>query len=403
MKIGIEATSAVEAHKTGVGAYTANLIRVMAQLPRVHTYTFYLRDAGKAFNALQQLTNSPPPRQILPPPQLINTPTYQLANSSLLAKPLACPYLWAQARLPLELWQCRQSVYFFPAPVLPLLYQPGRSVITVHDVAFLFFPQCFAPLLRFWLRTATWLGAIRARAIIAVSEATRQDLLAHYKLPPDKVRVVRHGVDERYRPLAATPAAQQHVQAVRQRYQIHDDYLLFVGTLQQRKNIPRLLQAFARLKQHTDIPHKLVLVGRAHPDLPEPDIQAAIERLDLRQEVILTGYIADEDMPLLFNGAALFVFPSLYEGFGMPVLEAMACGVPTVCARTSSLPEVVGAGGMMFDPTNVDDMATTMYRGLTDAGLRTRLREHGLRRARLFSWYKCARQTLAVLEDAADA
>jgi len=401
MNIGIEATSAAEAQKAGVGYYTYNLIRAIASLQQEdHNYTLYLR---------KPWAGPDPSMESIPIPKLVS-------------KVLKCPYLWAQIRLPLELRASPQDVYFFPSSVIPLLYQPAKSVITVHDVAFLFFPDCFSPMLRGWLKIATKRGISKAKKIIAVSESTRQDLITYYGMPPEKVVVVHHGVHEMYRPLqiqmgttskvaSISPIEEAHmeptsevdpisvIEAVKAKYRIERVYILCIGTLQKRKNIPRLLQSFYLLKQRYNIPHKLVLVGQKCPDLPEHEIFSTMKQLSLQEDVVWTGYIAEQDMPALFNGAELFVFPSLYEGFGMPILEAMACGVPVACSNTSSLPEVVGEAGVMFDPYDVDSMTAAIHRALTDEELRTQLRQQGLQRAKWFSWKRCAQKTLDVLEE----
>jgi glycosyltransferase involved in cell wall biosynthesis len=309
------------------------------------------------------------------------------------------PRLWAQIRLPLEFWQHPQDVYFFPSAVLPLVYQPAKSIITIHDVAFLFFPECFSFALRHWLALATKIGMNRARKIIAVSEATRRDVIRHYGIAPDKVVTIHHGTHERFRPIDDADA----IRTITKKYGIERQYILCIGTLQRRKNIPRLLQAFARLKHTDHIPHQFVLVGQQHADLPEDEIFTAIHQLVLQQDVIWTGYVDQEDIPYVLNGADLFVLPSLYEGFGMPLLEAMACGVPVACSDVSSLPEVVGESGVRFDPENVESIASTISRILNDEALQKTLRTEGLQRARDFSWEICARKTLNVLEEVGNA
>ena len=374
MKIGIEATSAVASQKAGVGYYAYHLIRSMAQLcPASHDYTLYLRDPISDVSRLFD----------------INTNT----AACLLPKVLKSPYFWTQMRLPFELWLHPQDVYFFPASRIPLSYAPEKSVMTIHDVAFLFFPECFSSSLRHWLTLATEQGIQKARKIIAVSEATRQDLLAYYGIAPEKVIAIHHGVHEMFRPLE--PHVIAHVQ---QKYHLESPYLLCVGTLQRRKNIPRLIQAFYLLKQKYHLPHKLVLIGQKYDDLPEDEIFATIERLFLDEEVIWTGYVLAQDLPALMSGSEVFVLPSLYEGFGMPLLEAMACGVPVACSNISSLPEVVGDCGIMFDPYCVESIVETLYQLLGDQDLRTELRAKGLSRAASFSWSTCARKTLQVLE-----
>ncbi len=374
MKIGIEATSAVEVQKAGVGYYIHNLIRALIGLQKdLHTYTLYFRYPIQDLSTTFQIEAAHPPHVI--------------------ARVLRSPYLWAQVRLPAELWRHPQDVYFFPAAVLPLCYQPEHSVITVHDIAFLFFQDCFSPWLRKWLTVATEHGIRKARKIIAVSEATRQDILAYYEVEPEKVVTVHHGVHERF-----TPVDQPAIEAVRRKYRIDDAYMLCVGTLQRRKNVPRLLQAFCLLKQKYALPHKLVLVGPKYSQLPENEIFSTIERLFLQEEVIWTGYIPEQDMPALLSGAEVFVFPSLYEGFGMPALDAMACGVPVACSNTSSLPEVVEDCGLMFDPYSVENITAVLHRLLSDQELRMELKQKGLRRAAQFSWDTCAQNTLNVLE-----
>jgi glycosyltransferase involved in cell wall biosynthesis len=374
MNIGIEATSAAAAQKAGVGYYTYHLIRAFTLLrSSAHLYRLYFR---QSVADLPHLFDLPPKRTSCLTPQVMNFPV-----------------LWAQLRLPFELWKHPQDVYFFPASVLPLGYIPAKSVITIHDVAFLFFPECFSPSLRRWLTVATEQGIQKARRIIAVSEATRQDLIAYYGIAPEKIVAIHYGVHEMFHPLDA-----HAITPIQQKYHVERPYILCVGTLQRRKNIPRLIQAFYLLKQKYHVPHKLVLIGQKYADLPEDEIFATIERLFLDEEVLWTGYVPEQDLPALMSGAEVFVLPSLYEGFGMPLLEAMACGVPVVCSNTSSLPEVVGDSGILFDPDSVESLVDTLMQVLEDHDMRHALREKGLFRVKSFSWAACARKTLDVLE-----
>ncbi|PID57163.1 hypothetical protein CSB45_08000 [candidate division KSB3 bacterium] len=375
MNIGIEACTAVEPQRTGLGQYSYHLIRALSRVNgrERHHYRCYFRHAN------------PDPFYVLG--------WQDVAPPHLRPCILPFPFLWAQVRLPFEFRQHPQDLYFFPSSVIPLLNQPSNSVVTVHDLAFLFFQDYFSPLLRSWLKLATERSVRKAQKVIAVSEATRQDILAYYQTDPEKVKVVHHGVAKAFQPQTAAS-----IEAVKQRYAIDGDYLLCVGTLQQRKNIPRLLHAFYLLKQKHQHSQKLVLVGRKLADLPETEIFSTLKRLSLEQEVIWTGYIDRAEMPAIMSGAELFVFPSLYEGFGMPVLEAMACGTPVACSNTSSLPEVIGDHGVVFDPYSVDDMTETLHYVLQKEDLRRKLSELGVLRAARFSWDSCARKTLAVLE-----
>jgi len=373
MKIGIEATNAAAAQKAGVGHYVYHLLQAMINAPNAaHQFTLYLRHAD-----------------LRPLDTLGITPQ---GASEVAAKVIESPILWAQVRLPLEMIRHPQDVYFFPSSTMPLWYLPKRSVVTIHDVAFLFFPDCFSPALRYWLKRSTQRSIRAAAKIITVSEATRQDVLAYYNIAPERVIAIHHGVHRRFQPLE-----RESVQPMLNRYHLPEPFLLCIGTLQRRKNIPRLIHAFYLLKQKHQIPHKLVLVGQQYRDLPEDEIVSTVARLSLQQDVIWAGYVPDQDMPALINGADAFVFPSLYEGFGMPILEAMACGVPVACSNTSSLPEVAGDAAMLFDPYSVENMAERLHQLLADRDLRLAYREMGLMRAKQFSWDLCAQKTLDVL------
>jgi len=283
------------------------------------------------------------------------------------------------------------DVLFVPAHVLPLVHPP-RSVVTIHDLGYLHFPRAHRLLDRLYLDLSTRFNARAAAHIIADSQATKRDLVERYGVEPSKISVIYPGYDEEaFQPLREREA----IEAVKTRYGIAGDYILFVGTIQPRKNLVRLMEAFSLLKrQAADL--QLVIAGKK--GWLYEAIFRRVEELGLEGQVVFTGYVADEDLPALFSGARLFVFPSLYEGFGLPVLEAMACGVPVVCSNASSLPEVADDAALLFDPLDVVGMAAAMERVLGDERLRAKLVERGLKRARGFSWEKCARQTLAVLE-----
>jgi glycosyltransferase involved in cell wall biosynthesis len=186
------------------------------------------------------------------------------------------------------------------------------------------------------------------------------------------------------------------VAAVRSRYRLPEGYVLFVGSVERRKNLRGLLQAYARLLE-TDVACPLVIVGTRRRGAGE--IGRTLQELHLEESVIFTGYVPDADLPAIYTGADLFVFPSLYEGFGLPPLEAMACGTPVVCSNAASLPEVVGDAAIMVDPYDVEGLAEAMLRVLTDADLREHLRRKGLERARQFTWERTARETVAVYRE----
>jgi glycosyltransferase involved in cell wall biosynthesis len=271
-----------------------------------------------------------------------------------------------------------------------------RSVVTVHDLGYLYFPEAHRPLDRLYLNLATGWSVARATCVLADSTATQRDLVARYGVPADRVRVAYPGWDEaRWR-----AADEAQVAAVKARYDIHGEYLLYLGALQPRKNLARLIEAFARLMSdglsYSQSGLRLVLAGK--PGWQSEDLRDLVRRLGLTSAVVFTGYIADEDAAALMTGAHAFVFPSLYEGFGFPVLEAMACGVPVVCSNTSSLPEVAGDAALLVSPTDVGKLTGALARVLTDEDLRQSLIARGYRQIARFSWEHCAHQVKGVLE-----
>ncbi|MFQ5811568.1 MAG: glycosyltransferase family 4 protein, partial [Anaerolineae bacterium] len=228
--------------------------------------------------------------------------------------------------------------------------------------------------------------------LIADSSATKRDLIERYGIEPDKITVVYPGYDT----LASRPVRDEKaIEAVKARYDVVGDYILFVGTLQPRKNLTRLIEAFSNL-QYPISNIQLVIAGKR--GWLYEKIFRRVEELNLEGTVLFPGYIAAEDLPALLYGARLFVFPSLYEGFGLPVLEALACGTPVVCSNASSLPEVAGDAALLVDPLDVEGLAAAMERVLGDEELRAELIERGFEQARKFSWERCARETLDVLE-----
>ncbi len=278
--------------------------------------------------------------------------------------------------------------------LLPLRGVP--TVLTVHDLIFRRFPQHHKPLNRWYLNLTLPLYCRRASHIIAISEQTRADLIALYRLPPAKISVIYEAADPQFQ-----PQAPEAVAAVRTRYGLPQRYLLFVGTIEPRKNLPRLLQAFERLyaERLTDA---LVIVGKR--GWLYDDFFAALERSPVRQAVIFPGWVDDADLPAIYAGSQAFAFPSLFEGFGLPVLEAMACGTPVVCSNSSSLPEVTGdpsagsgqAAALLCDPQDTAALTAALRRLLADRDLAETLRARGLAQARRFSWPRAAAETLAV-------
>jgi glycosyltransferase involved in cell wall biosynthesis len=267
-----------------------------------------------------------------------------------------------------------------------------RTVVTIHDLGYRAFPEAHPPLARRYLDWSTRWSAAVARRVIVPSAATARDLIAACGTPPERIVVIPHGYHPRFRPLGRA-----EVDAGLARLGIAPPYLLFVGTLQPRKNLARVLAAFEQVAAG-GWPGKLVLVGQ-QGWLSDP-IFAAMGRpgSPAHGRIHLTGYLADADLPIVYNGATGLVFPSLYEGFGLPTLEALACGTPVLTSATSSLPEVVGDAALLVDPLDTDAIAAGLARIVGDGALRADLRRRGLDRARRFTWRRAAERTLAVLE-----
>ena len=272
--------------------------------------------------------------------------------------------------------------------LLPLRSVP--TVLTVHDLIFRYLPAHHKPLNRWYLNLTLPLYCRRATHIITISECTRRDLVTAYDLSTEKITVVYEAADPRFR--IQSP---ETVAAVRARYDLPDHYLVFVGTIEPRKNLTRLLSAFETIRAE-GLSDGLVIVGRR--GWLYDDFFAALERSPVRDAVIFPGYVPDEDLPAIYAGAQVLVFPSLYEGFGLPVLEAMACGTPVTASSASSIPEVGGDAVLYFDPTDTDEMIETTRRLLRDAALREEMRTRGLVWANRFSWEQAANETKAVYD-----
>lgn len=277
-----------------------------------------------------------------------------------------------------------------PIGVMPLLMARTARVVTVHDAIPYIHPETSTRL--DWAIYRLWLpfALPTAAAIITVSEQSREDLLTHLPVDPERVITVPEAADRRFRPVPAAEA-----EPILRQYSVERPYILYVGALESRKNLPRLLAAYARLREWSD-KWRLVIVGaRKWKSSP---IFEAVQTLGLEPHITFTGFVEDEHLPALYAGADLFAFPSLYEGFGLPVLEAMACGTPVVTSNSSSLPEVAGDAAILVDPYDVEQIANAMWMVLSQPELAAALREKGLARAAQFTWERTARETIAVYE-----
>ncbi|MFH1085854.1 MAG: glycosyltransferase family 1 protein [Chloroflexota bacterium] len=367
MLIGIDASRATRPQRTGTENYTLYLTRALVKLGPQHRFRLYL--------------DHMPPAGLLPHDERVEW------------RVMPFPRLWTHVRLAWEVARHPPDVLFVPAHVLPLVH-PRRSVATVHDLGYLRHPAAHTLAGRWYLAWATRFNARTAARVIVDSQATRSDLEQLYQVAPEKLVVAYPAGTEGFAPVS-DPAARADVQA---RYGAGASYFLYVGTLQPRKNLLALIEAYARLRAagHLGPDVRLVLAGKA--GWLAEGIIARARAADVRDAVALPGYVAERDLPALLSGALAFVMPSWYEGFGLPVLEAMACGAPVIASDVSSLPEVAGGAALLVDPRNVDALAEAMLRAYRDPALRAELAARGLERARHFTWEACARTVLAALE-----
>ena len=274
---------------------------------------------------------------------------------------------------------------------------PCAIVLTVHDISFALFPSFFSLRDRLLLSASVPLSCRLATRIIAVSEQTKRDLVRQYAVPPQKIKVVHEAVDERFSNRASADEALR----TRRKYAGGRRYVLALGNIQPRKNLGRLVEAYALLTSAGMVAEDIALVIAGQAQRGASEVFDQVAARGLADKVCFPGYVADDDLPALYRGAEVFVHPSLYEGFGLPPLEAMACGTPVVCSNASALPEVIGQGAALVDPYDTDALAETLGTLLNDGARRRDLSASGLARAAQFSWERTAQETLQVYREAA--
>lgn len=370
--ITMDYTPAIQQH-AGIGRYTDELARAWLALDTGDTLRlFYTDPLGRTPAApLDQL-----PRRLL---RHANKPwRLKVLLSSFLQRPMD------------QLIDPAADIFHATDHLLPPLRR-ARSVFTLYDLTFLKFPEVHLPLNRWYSRLMVPRGLRAATAVIAISDCTKRDAVTAYRLPADRIRVIHLGVEARFQPV--DPAAAIEVRA---RYHLPAQFILAVGTIEPRKNLMTLLAAYHGLIDRVpDL--KLVIVGRR--GWRAAAFFDRLRELGLEDRVSLPGFVPDDDLPAVYASAAALAFPSIYEGFGLPVLEAMACGTPVVCSNTSSLPELAASAAILLAPDDVRGWGQALQRVVTDESLRLDLRRRGLQRAARFTWDATARQTQAVYEE----
>ncbi len=372
-KIGIDISRTV-GEPTGVGWYTLQLVRALAEVDTENRYTLYpffwychpdeyresfkpkaanfkVHDLKRSFAELQKRWSDggPSHRDLLGPIELLHSPAY------------TAPYV------------------------------PGvKLVVTIHDMSFLTHPQFHTDANRRFCMVQTLRAARYADAIICVSQSTANDVRRYMHVPLDRLFVIPEAAGPEYKRITA----REEVATTLMRLGIRENFLLFVGTVEPRKNLSFLLEAYAKVRSELGRPEWLIVAGGS--GWKNKEIYGRVNELGLADSVVFLGYVSTEDLVVLYNSCRLFVYPSLYEGFGLPVLEAMACGAPVITSNISSLPEVVGDAALKIDPNRIDGLAEAIASVLTDESLRGELRRNGLQRANNYSWEETARQTVEV-------
>ena len=355
-------------HDFGIGTYVSNLVRGLARLNRDHEYTLichptdvdFVQSLGANFRAWPDRSGN-----------------YSVQE---------------QLTIPVDVWRARPDVFHAPHYVLPPM-TPGKTVVTIHDCIHLRFPQ-YLPnraahvYAKFFLKSA----ATKAARVITVSEASKRDIVHFLQTPPGKIDVVHNGFDERLTAPSADDLAR-----VRDRFQLDAPFVLYAGNIKPHKNVDRLIEAFALLRQRGMTTVKLMIIG---DDISKySNLRRLVHRHQLHQHVRFLGFVSTDTLAALYRLAQVFVFPSLYEGFGLPPLEAMANGTPVVTANVSSLPEVVGDAALLIDPMDANSIAEGLHRVLMDGDLRADLIRRGHERVKAFSWERSVQRTHEIYQE----
>lgn len=370
MRIGIDLLFLVAGKGGGIERHVRCLLEGFERLDDEHEYVLFTnRDCRGTFPLSPRIREVP-------------------SNVSATFRP--AKILWEQSVLPVQIARHGVDVLLSPGNVSPFAHRCPSAVI-IHDMIPFLRPEVFTRTERTALQLLFRLSARRNETIITVSESSRRDIVTLLGVPAERVLVIPGAGDARFQPVAVTAQARAELAA----HGIPPRYLLCLAASKSYKNVDGLVRAFKLLKQHHAIPHALVLTGL--PDRAQPDLVALVEQLGLTRDVVFSGFMEDRLLPLLYAAADVMVYPSFYEGFGLPVLEAMACGTPVAASNRTSLPEAVGNAGLLFDPDDTSDMARAIHQILGNARLRDELVAKGFAHASSYSWQKTARDTLAAL------
>lgn len=371
MIIGIDASRANLQQKTGVEWYSYFLIKHLANIDNQNEYILYTNTKLK--DDLSKLGSN--------------------FKEAILSWPFS--RLWTQGRLSLEMLFKPPHILFIPASAMPLIHR-NRTITVIHDIAFERYPDLYTVNELRYHRWSTKFALENAKSVITISNFSKKELVEKYFANPEKIKVIYLGFDkEKYRPIYD----KEKIQAVLAKYKITQPYILYIGKLSKKKNVKRIISAFSYFNNSPIVTKKwnLVLVGKSSYGYDE--IEQAIQTSGRIDQIICPGWVDELDIPYLLNGARLFIFPSLYEGFGLPILEAMACGVPVIASMSGAIPEIAQNACYLINPYDTGSIYRAIKHVLEDNDLRMEMIYKGLKRVKEFSWDKCAKDTLKVFKE----
>ena len=374
MRVGIDYSPAVN-QQAGIGRYTRSIVSELAELDQENEYVLFYPS-----RKLKKGVFTPP-----------NAPNFQRIEIPVSDRSLTALWFRLGVPFPVDLFTGPVDVCHFPDFTLPPI-RGGKTVLTVHDLSFLVHPEYAERGLRQYLERVVPPSVAGATLVLADSESTGNDLMVLLDVPPERVEVLLPGVEPRFEPVAD----EETLEYARQKYGISFPYILTISTIEPRKNLVGLMKGFSRFKAMTQSPHKLVIGGGRGWHYSE--VFATANSIDVADDIVFLGYVADEDLPALYTMSDLFAWLSFYEGFGLPVLEAMACGTPVVGSNRASLPEVIGSAGLLVPPDDIDAIADAFGSILGDEALAAELADKGRRQASCFSWKSSAKQLLSIYQ-----
>jgi glycosyltransferase involved in cell wall biosynthesis len=363
--------------RAGIGVYTLNLIKHLAKIDTRNDYLIcgnsYRKRIDESITSYFQKYPNFSYRFLRLPGKIFNALAVQIPL-------LSTELLFGQ-------FDVYHETNYIP------LKSKAKTIITIHDMTFKTVPDTLQEGIQRYFKKNLSIAAANATKIIAISNKTKEDIIRYFQVPENKIKVIYGGYDKSFRKIKNTNKLEQ----IRAKYHLPSSFILFVGTIEPRKNLNLLIQAYAKLPYVFRKNYKLVLAGQK--GWVNESFYKEINKLDINNDIIFTGYLPDEDLLFIYNLADIFVYPSLYEGFGLPPLEAMACGVPVITSNSSSLPEVVGNAAILIDPYNTSELADAIERIYRNPNLYQEMSNKGLEQANKFSWEKCAKETLSVYEE----